>query len=389
MLNSLSLILPDGSWSDKKDKLFATVSHKPLFKTGNNGCKNIWQIGFDIQKSQLIILHGNYETSKGFQGSLKLKRVDVKCKCSRTVEEQCFLESNRRFENKKKLGYSDKIGELIVGANKIPMLASRLGKNCIFPVSGMPKLDGVRCVSFFENGNVVTQSRNGKIWPHFEHLKKDLLKIFELLGEEIILDGELYVHGMDFSELISIVQKSKNGVHEKLNQLEYHIFDMMDKKLEWSERYKILKGITKLNCSNIKLVDEFEVCDLGEVNSFCDKYLESGYEGLMLRFYGGKKSLYVSGRTTNLLKVKQFFELEAEIIDIVEGKTVSDGAVIFVVKYLGKEFNVVPVGDIEKKSQYLSHRKEILGKNLTVKYQEMSRYGIPRFPVGKSIRNYD
>jgi DNA ligase-1 len=31
----------------------------------------------------------------------------------------------------------------------------------------------------------------------------------------------------------------------------------------------------------------------------------------------------------------------------------------------------------------------LIGKYLTVTYQELSEYGVPRFPVGKTIRDYE
>jgi len=404
MLEGEVLILSDGTWKSSKDRseLFGTHSMEPLFKTSNNKCKNIWQIGFDVGKSQLTILHGTYETSKGAKGSLKVKRVDIKQKSNRTIQEQCSLESNRRFENKKKLGYR-LIGDDSVSTNnyaeRIPMLASKFKGSEEFPLSSMPKLDGVRCISYNveEKGikgikGIRMQSRNGKPWTHLHHIEDDLQKIFEELPD-IVLDGELYIHGLEFTDLVSIVQKNKNGVHEGLRKLEYHVFDFIDKTLSWNERYKVLNDvIQKLNLKSVKLVEETKVNDISEVETLCKTRVAEGYEGLMLRYYTEKKSLYISGRTTNLLKVKYFFEMEVEIVDVIEGKTATDSAVIFIAKLEKLKdvtFKVVPIGTLARKTRYLLDKDTLIGKTLTIKYQELSQYGIPRFPVGKVVRDYE
>ena len=51
-----------------------------------------------------------------------------------------------------------------------------------------PKVDGVRCLARMESGKVLLTSRTGKNFPHFSHIKKDLLPLLNK-NSGVILDG--------------------------------------------------------------------------------------------------------------------------------------------------------------------------------------------------------
>ena len=51
-----------------------------------------------------------------------------------------------------------------------------------------------------------------------------------------------------------------------------------------------------------------------------------------------------------------------------------------------KEFRVRPRGTIEQRKEWFKNGKKYIGKMLTVIYQELSEQNVPRFPVGKAIR---
>ena len=48
-----------------------------------------------------------------------------------------------------------------------------------------------------------------------------------------------------------------------------------------------------------------------------------------------------------------------------------------------------PKGSVEKRQQMFKDLEKIIGKELTVRYQELSEDGIPIFPVGIVIRDYE
>ena len=60
------------------------------------------------------------------------------------------------------------------------------------------------------------------------HIKADL----EKAGlKNIELDGELYIHGMDFNDIHSIVSRTTN-LHPAHHTMEYHVFDIIDENTD-------------------------------------------------------------------------------------------------------------------------------------------------------------
>jgi hypothetical protein len=47
------------------------------------------------------------------------------------------------------------------------------------------------------------------------------------------------------------------------------------------------------------------------------------------------------------------------------------------------------MGTLESRRKMWNNRKNYLGKDLTVKFQGKSKNGIPRFPVGVAVRDYE
>jgi DNA ligase-1 len=83
-------------------------------------------------------------------------------------------------------------------------------------------------------------------------------------------------------------------------------------------------------------------------------------------------------------------ENEFEIIGFHEGEGDDIGTVIWECKIDDlKIFSVKPKGSREIRRDYFLNAANYIGKKLTVIYQEMTADGIPRFPVGKEIRDYE
>ena len=55
----------------------------------------------------------------------------------------------------------------------------------------------------------------------------------------------------------------------------------------------------------------------------------------------------------------------------------------------GKEFHVRPRGSRDLRREWFKDLKNIVGKELTVRFQELSEDGVPIFPVGVVIRDYE
>ena len=100
--------------------------------------------------------------------------------------------------------------------------------------------------------------------------------------------------------------------------------------------------------------------------------------------------MYKFSRSMDLQKYKRFIDEEFEIIGGVGGKGKAEHAVTFICKTSeGKTFNVVPAMKYEVRERILREIDKYVGKLLTVQFFEKSKLGIPRFPVGKDIRDYE
>lgn len=289
-----------------------------------------------------------------------------------------------------------------------PMLALELDldkPNIKYPVYIQPKLDGIRCLVYLNScGDLVFQSRQNTIYEPFEHLVGELKTLFSGFSdkEELVIDGELYIHGAAFEKITSIVRRAKSK-HPEVSTIKYHIYDCFysgDKdsnkvknSIGYGERYKTLKmAFEKYSFNNLVLVETKLAKDMGEIEALHTYYtkLSIPYEGIMIR---NKDSPYKQqGRSKDLLKYKKFHDDEFVVIGHHEGTGAHKGTPIFECSSKAKEgktFSVTMQGTIESRKQMLDNVKGYYGKLLTVKYQEISADGAPRFPVGICFRDYE
>jgi len=264
-------------------------------------------------------------------------------------------------QKKVKQGYSDTI-ETGLSA----MLAHEWNHEpLVYPVYVQPKLDGIRCLVYEKDGQTVFQSRNHTFFQPFPHIKH---------VEGLVLDGELYNHTLEFQEITSMVRK-KN--HPDLGKLEYHVYDILGEGT-FEERLKMIQsvpGVVLRNPVETKLVWSEK-----EVEAYHASCVERGYEGIMIRMLGG---LYRQTRSKDLLKYKHFKTEEFKVVGHTVGK---EGIPVFECSAGSKTFGVMMKSSLEEKQAMLLKVESFYGKWLTVKYQELSKDGVPRFPVGIDFR---
>jgi len=256
------------------------------------------------------------------------------------------------------------------GIQILPMLANKWGdreKYISEPFYVQPKLDGVRLL--VSTGGCF--SRTGKIVKGVEHLTENLKD-----GEW--LDGECYAPGMSFEDLTSAFKMNPKS-------LEFYAFDYFDTNrpsLPFAERQRILKDKTPT------MVDTFLIDSKDEIPGYHRKFVKEGHEGIMIR---ESTSIYEIGKRSNyLLKFKEFQTEEYEIVGAKTGHGRDANAVVWVCKTGGgREFTVKPEGTIKERERYYREREEYMGKQLTVRFQNLTALGVPRFPVGVTIRDYE
>jgi len=348
--------------------------------------------------SEIITLYG-YD--KKVENTLKVaKGKNTDKKNSTTHYEQAIKDAQSKWNKKRDMeGYTTENLKLdlqnsSVGFDKIfPMLAQDYNKHknkLKFPCFIQPKLDGYRMI--YDSAKNLATSRQGK---EFGIIKKTNKLYGELQNikstTDIILDGELYIHGGTFEHL-GVLRKTKELTSQetemRLNKIEYHVYDIIDENLTFKERNEILKNLfEKNNFTMIKYVDTRIINNDEELNEAYTIFTnELQYEGAIIRNQCGKYKCKF--RSMDLLKRKDFEDSEFKIINFTFEKDITgndENLIVWVCETSnGQKFNVRPQGCREERQRLYNNGKEYIGKNLWVKYFELTDSGIPRFPTTKT-----
>jgi DNA ligase-1 len=308
--------------------------------------------------------------------------------------EQANLEAQARWEKKCKKHYVQDVNDAICGkvdtsfvvGGLAPMLAQNFdkrGHKIVWPALVQPKLDGHRCVALVVGGVCTLWSRSQKPITSMPHIVAEIESM--LPGQDIVLDGELYNHDYrdKFEELTRLIRPP--DPRQGKENVQFHVYDMISDESQ-DERIQDLILMSKSGGWNyVKFVDTFMAMDEGEMEEFFLEFEELGYEGAIIRNVSGK---YVGKRSVDLQKVKNMHDSEFMVVDVTQGRGKMEGKAIFVCEAdNGETFNVKMVGSFESLENYLDNKEFYIGKELTVKYQGLSNYGIPRFPIGLRFRD--
>lgn len=235
------------------------------------------------------------------------------------------------------------------------------------------KLDGIRA---YWDGAGTLWSRLGKPF------KKAPASFIAQLPTGIPLDGELYLGPGRFNDTVRAVKG-----HAGWDELRYVVFDAPDAgSMCDSKTCKCSNFEHRILYAQLKWHDvapQFKCLDLAHMLNSLETSVASGYEGIMLRKPG---SLYEGKRSSTLLKVKKFLDCEVEVCDHVPGKGKHAGRLgALVCKTDTGLFFEVGTGfdDVERESP------PNVGDRITVKFQEWTERGMPRFPVYVTVRDYE
>lgn len=270
--------------------------------------------------------------------------------------------------------------------NVKPMLAKAVNWDKVkYPCFVQPKLDGVRCLMIVKDGQVDFLSRSGKPYTTLSHIEADVLECISAGAiENFILDGEIYAHDITFQQITAAVKKENE--HSKL--LKFRAYDIINDN-EQHQRFTDAVEITNILCSHhIKFVDTARAIDKDSVKELHDKWVSEGFEGAMIRHATG---IYGQGqRSSDLLKVKEFDETEYDFLHFEKGQRDEDLIAVCVTEK-GQEFRAKMIGTREQKEELQNALNYVDSKHniLTVKHFGLTDDGIPRFPVGKSFRDYE
>ena len=346
-----------------------------------------WQIwiGYKQNNDQpyIFIEHGLQDGKKQLKEEAVPEGKNKGKKNETTPLEQAFIVARKYFNRQWDKNYRPSLDQLDAVEQQtkvLPMLAQdylKHWKKMVFPCYVQPKVDGIRCIATKVNDEIVFTTRRGKEIQSIDHLKPKLQSVME---EGEVIDGELYRHDMSFQDLTSSIRKQK----ENDPNIEYHVYDLVSEQ-GYERRYERLKEIVSWMDSHIYLLETNQIFDESEIRTYHDYYISNGYEGLIIRNpQGGYEK---NKRSYKLLKFKDFDDHEFRIVDVVEGKKQQG---IFVCETEDQQtFNVRTRGTDEYREYILQSPDEFIGKMLTVRFFGYSVDGIPRFPVGITVRDYE
>ncbi len=229
------------------------------------------------------------------------------------------------------------------------------------------KLDGVR--AYWDGKQFVSRLGNAYLAPDW----------FTEGLPEFPLDGELFAGRGRFQHTVSIARRMDRG--DGWKSLRYVIFDAPALTHGFEDRLRHLEDHFGANPWPQARVLEHRVCEgHDDLQAELRRVEGLGGEGVMLRRPGSR---YVAGRSDTLLKVKSFLDSEARVIGHQPGTGKHAGR-------LGALLVELPNGTRFKVGTGLSdaQRKDppAVGEIVTVRYQELTDAGVPRFPSYVGVR---
>lgn len=349
----------------------------------------------------------------GQNGGKQVKRPLIRIefgRASRTIEQQAVLEYNsiinsyldKGYKTQEQLGIVN-ISDAVEVESKVPNI--NLDQNgALKPMlakhyKDIPnfdwdksyyasiKLDGTRSTIFMRNGKIVTSSRGGKNYdvPATYILNDPCVKVIFELYPDIILDGELYIHGKPLSYISGLCRLKE--LDPKHDELRFYCYDIVDESKTFIDRLEIIKSLPIDPLSRLKIVEHYPLSGKENIMNKHNQAIQDGYEGLILR---DPLKTYKCGSRDRMFKVKEFTDDEFKILGIVDGLRDEDMCFLMETKE-GYVFKAKPVGDRKLKTWYKEHINDLIGQMGTVKYfgYTTTDKPVPNLPVFKNVRNYE
>ena len=251
-----------------------------------------------------------------------------------------------------------------------------------------------------ENDIIKTSSRGGKEYDFATQYIRERPELIHFFKEypNVTLDGELYIHGKPLQWISGVCRiiSEDNKEWERIKKLQYHIYDVIYKNEDgtlpnFEERHEFITDVLSdfITDTNPKII----VCEHEEVEGWSaieklhNKYVEEGYEGLVLR--DPSKEYKPDSRDNRMIKVKIYQDDEFKIIGWNEGKLRDEDMSFICETKEGKQFSAKPMGTVEQRLEYIENMDSIIGKMATIKYFMYSEDNIPMQPIMKAIRDYE
>ena len=263
------------------------------------------------------------------------------------------------------------------------------------------KLDGVKALFYYKDGEIHTASRGGEDYdPATTHLREDpkLLKFFET-HPTVILDGELFVRGKTLQQISGAARMEKNAVD--CDWLEYWIYDCYDTyvpDIVASVRYRFLVEICEyydipmyLSIKDdehnvpIRLLLHEYVEGWDNMKKLHDKWVAEGFEGAVIT--DPSKPYKPGSRCNNLIKIKQYKSEDFTVVGYKLGLRGSEDMTFTCALGDGRTFEAMTVGDRATKAEYVKNfDNKYRGHKAECTFFNYSDDGIPTQPKLRIFR---
>lgn len=256
------------------------------------------------------------------------------------------------------------------------------------------KLDGVRCLMYWDGDTIHTASRGGENYdPATSHLRENsLLLDFFKKNPTVILDGELYRHGKNLQTISGAARMEKNAYD--CDWLQYWIYDCYDTanpEIAAQDRYDLLyNSIPSIYTdsaadSEIYLLTEQVVSGEDNIWKLHDQYVSEGFEGCVIR--NPDRPYKPNGRTNDMIKFKNYKSEDFKVVGYELGLRGSEDMTFICELDDGRTFKAMPVGDRATKEEYVANfESKYEGHLLECTYFNLSDDGIPTQPKGRIFR---
>lgn len=264
------------------------------------------------------------------------------------------------------------------------------------------KLDGVKALFYYKNGEIHTASRGGEHYDYStKHIRtwEPLVKFFEA-NPTVILDGELFVRGKTLQQISGAARMEKNAYDcEWLQYWVYDCYDAANPDMTADARWKFL--VEELNNNNIinvymspddddlkyevLLLKHEHVSGWDNMKKLHDQWVAEGFEGAVIT--DPSKPYKPGSRCNNLIKIKQYKSEDFLVVGYKLGLRGSEDMTFTCELEDGRTFEAMPVGDRATKAEYVENfDNKYRGHKAECTFFNYSDDGIPTQPKMRIFR---
>lgn len=353
---------------------------KTLYGKDSKGDLRIWEVFSDGGK--VIVRFG--KIGGKIQDKITTATGKNTGKANATTDaEQAVKESEAKYTKQLKNGYFPTKEEALDHVEFTPMKAhdyKDYADRVTYPCYLQPKLNGLRCLTD-ENKDMLSKAGEPYKYP------SDWL--ISIQGLSFPVDGEIFAGyqqegGLSLQKINSAWKKH----NENTCKLEYHIYDIPVKGLQWKDRLTLLEQLKNNKKGSKIFVVEGKWCNTEEeADQYYQEQLDKGAEGVVYRNADG---LYEYGyRSYSLIKRKP--RPDAEALVIAATKDQNNCALLTCRLENGVQFECQMRVDSHPTINYRSYENglTLVRKFIQFEYEEFSDAGVPTKPVGVGLRELD